>query len=143
VISPEEETDIPRDDRLHRIRVEQCGEITSLIAQLERFLAAGELIRSKALIDRLAELKGDEDSYVLKLRSYWHMRQGEFGAAEPLLAMVLERDQEDLDAGINMAIVEINGNKVPAARKRLINLKTIYDADTVIPELLRQIEKQR
>jgi hypothetical protein len=138
-----QKTENARHNRLHRIRVQQCGEITGLVAQVERLLAAGDYTRSKGLIDRLAALKGGDNSYVLKLRSYWHIRQGEFGAAEPLLAMVLEKNQDDLEAGINMAIVEINAKKVPAARNRLIQLKAIYDADTVIPELLRQIEKQR
>ena len=133
---------IRKDNRLQRIRVQQCSEITSLVDQLEKLLTAGDMQQSKELIDRLAALKGEEDGYVIKLRSYWHMRQGQYSDAEPLLAMVLEKNQDDLEAGINMAIVEINANKISAARSRLIHLKTIYDTDTVIPELLRQIERQ-
>lgn len=131
------------DNQLHRIKVQQCDEITSLVARLERLLSAGEFAESKEIIDRLGALKGHEDSYVLKLRSYWHIRQGEFAYAEPLLAMVLEKNQDDLEAGINMAIVEMHGDKARAARNRLIHLKNIYDADTVIPELLKQINLHR
>jgi thioredoxin-like negative regulator of GroEL len=71
------------------------------------------------------------------------MLQERYMDAEPLLAKVLEREKDDLEAGINMAIVEINTNKIRAAQTRLSNLKTIYDTDTSIPELIRKIEKKR
>jgi Flp pilus assembly protein TadD len=66
------------------------------------------------------------------------MRQRDYASAASLLTRVLEKEKDDLEAGINMAIVEIKTHRLDEARKRLAGLREIYQANTLIPELIRE-----
>jgi len=48
-------------------------------------------------------------------------------------------DENDLDAGINMAVLEIRMQKLDQARRRLLRLRHIYQDNTLIQGLLQQI----
>jgi len=93
---------------------------------------------AKTLIDRLTQFKGEESPYLLKLRAVWHMREGDYASAAFLLTSVLEKEKDDLEAGINMAIIEIKTHRMDEARKRLAALREIYQANTLIAELIRE-----
>jgi len=139
-LSSKESTD-SKAERIHLVNVKKTAEITRLVSKAERSISSGDVEQTNTLIEQLELLKGKESSYVLKLRAVWHMRQGDFESAASLLSTVLGRDQDDLEAGINMAIIEIKTNRLDEARKRLATLSEVYQANTTIPELIRKIGK--
>lgn len=127
-----------RAERIYRVNLEKAAKVGRLVSRIEKSMKEGDMDDAKALIDQLTQFKGEESSYLLKLRAVWHMRQRDYASAASLLTRVLEKEKDDLEAGINMAIVEIKTHRLDEARKRLVGLREIYQANSLIPELIRE-----
>ncbi|MBW2265724.1 MAG: tetratricopeptide repeat protein [Deltaproteobacteria bacterium] len=128
-----------RAERIHPADVGKAQKINRLVSKIEKSMTIGDIDDAKARIDELAVLKGEQSSYVLKLRAFWHMRQGDFEAPVSLLTAVLAQEQNDLEAGINMAIVEIKTHRLDKARKRLAKLREVYPANTIIEDIIQKM----
>ena len=113
--------------------------VMHLVTKTEKAIAAKEMSRAMVFIDELAALKGGHDVYVLKLMAFWYMDQGEFDKAFNPLAEVLNKYPDDLEAGINMAIVEFREKQFGKAKERLIRLRDIYPTSTMVERLLEKI----
>jgi len=140
-LSSNENPDDLRTKRIHMVNVKKTAGIARLVSKAERSIDSGDFELANTLIGELELLKGKENSYVMKLRAVLYMRQGDLKSAASLLNTVLERDQDDLEAGINMAVIEIKTNRLDEAHKRLAALSEVYQANTTIPELIRKIGK--
>jgi cytochrome c-type biogenesis protein CcmH/NrfG len=68
------------------------------------------------------------------------MRKDKYQSAAVLLREVLRKNENDLEAGINMAIVEIKTGQIPEAINRLATLREIYPEDALIPELIQKLK---
>jgi len=119
-----------------RVSVQRSLTISRLVGDLQTAIATGNSKRTDELFEQLVALKGNQNSYVLKLKAYWHMQQREYQTAMMLLKNVLDRHPDDLEAGINMAILEIKTDRLSAADERLAKLREIYPDDTRIPEIM-------
>ncbi|MGD8258615.1 MAG: tetratricopeptide repeat protein [Desulfobacterales bacterium] len=119
-----------------RVSVQRSLTISRLIGDLQTAIATGNAKRTDELFEQLVALKGNQNSYVLKLKAYWHLQQGEYQTAIMLLKNVLDRHPDDLEAGINMAILEIKTNRLSAADERLAKLREIHPDDTRITEIM-------
>ncbi|RLF54482.1 MAG: hypothetical protein DRN37_10195 [Thermoplasmata archaeon] len=118
---------------------DKSARICRLVSRIQRAIDAGDRAEVDALIEQLATLKGEGNKYVLKLRAFWHIKQEEYDSASSLLTSLLQMDENDLDAGINMAVLEIRMQKLDQARRRLLRLRHIYQDNTLIQGLLQQI----
>jgi hypothetical protein len=127
-----------RAERTYQVNLEKAAKAGRMVSKIERSMIEGDMDGAKALIDQLAQLKGEQNAYLLKLRAVWHMRQKDYDSAAGLLTKVLEKKKDDLEAGINMAIIEIKTHRLDEARRRLAGLQEIYQANTLIPELIRE-----
>jgi len=127
-----------RAEGIHQVNLEKAARVGRLVSRIEKSMKDGDMDDAKALIDQLTQFKGEESAYLLKLRAVWHMRQRDYASAASLLTRVLEKEKDDLEAGINMAIVEIKTHRLDKARKRLAGLREIYQGNTFIPELIRE-----
>ena len=119
--------------------VNKSARISSLVARIQTDIRSGNKDKVEKLINRLAILIGAENDYIIKLKSYWYITQEDYESASSLLGAVLKKRKNDLEAGINMAILEIKTGRVDQARKRLQKLRKIYEENTIIPDLLRKI----
>ncbi len=128
------------DERIRLENVERSAKIAFLVAKIQRSMSTGSSDQTKDLIDELALLKGGDNSYVLKLKAFLCMRKDEYESAALLLNEVLRKNENDLEAGINMAIVEIKTSKIPEAIKRLARLREIHPENTLIPELIQKLK---
>ena len=95
--------------------------------------------RTEQLFDELTRLKGANDSYVLKLKAFWHIHEQEYGLAKDLLKEVLISNEIDLNAGINMAVIEIKTSQTQKAHQRLVKLQNIYPENNRIAELIQNL----
>jgi predicted Zn-dependent protease len=86
-------------------------------------------------------IKGQDNNYVLKLKAVWHIRNQEYEDAANLLRTVLSRNGLDLEAGLNMAIVEINTGKEQSAYRRLENLQKSYPDSIRLAEILQGLRR--
>jgi hypothetical protein len=128
----------PRAERIYQVNLEKAARVGRMVSKIEESMTEGDMDHAKVLIDQLAHLKGQESQYLLKLRAVWHMRQRDYASAASLLTRVLEKEEDDLEAGINMALIELKTHRPEEARKRLARLREIYQANTLIPELIRE-----
>jgi hypothetical protein len=115
------------------------ADIARLIDQIQRHMLQGDYRGADQLLSELSEIKGPEDSYVLKMRAVSQMHHKAYASAAALLEMVLARDATDIDAGLNMAIIEINTGRVMAARKRLRRLLEVYPDEPRIERLFQRL----
>ena len=127
-------------ERIRRANMRRSLDISRLIAEIKHSMHASNHDRTEQLLTELARRKGREDPYVMKLQSYWHTQQGNLDRASALLQKVLLRKPDDLEAGINMAILEIKAGRIRQADERLSRLREIYPEDTRIPELMEKIK---
>jgi len=127
-----------RAEHIYQVNLEKAAKVGRMVSKIEESMTEGDMGHAKVLIDQLAELKGEESPYLLKLRAVWHMRQGDYASAASLLTRVLEKEEDDLEAGMNMAIIELQTHRREEARERLARLRELYQANTLIPELIRE-----
>lgn len=126
--------------RLQSFRVQKNIKIGNIIGKIKREIKEHDARKTEQLIDQLASIKGKNDQYVLKLKAFYLMNQGDFTSAVSLLNRVLQKDKNDLEAGINMAILEMKSGQVNEAKSRLYRLRDIHPHDTLIPDLINKIE---
>lgn len=117
-------------------KIDRQARITRLVARIYARMDRGDKEEVQKLMDELAALKGPQNGYVLKLRAYWHLNNEEYSSAMSLLEIVLARDGDDLEAGINMAIAEMKTYQYQAARERLMRLRKTYPDNHLIAELM-------
>ena len=115
------------------------ADIAKLVTQLEDAILSRDALAVKKLMQRLVLVKGRDNLYVLNLKAFWHLKQKQYVAAETLLRNILKRDQDHLEAGVNMAVVEAETQRKEAALKRLRRLKALYPENQVIVEMIRKL----
>jgi hypothetical protein len=118
------------------------AEIAGLVANIRWEMDNGDKDRIEKLFDELAMIKGQNDSYVLKLKAVWHIRNQEYEAAANLLKTVLSKNELDLEAGINMAIVEIKTQNEQNAYRRLAKLQKSYPDNLRLAEILQDLRSK-
>jgi hypothetical protein len=135
-----EDTADSEEMRLHRIRVQKNIKIGNIVGNIAKNIKANNTGKAEKLIDQLASIRGKNDQYVLKLKAFYLMNQGDFSSAILLLNQVLQKDKNDREAGINMAILEMKTGRIKEAKSRLYRLRDIHPHDTLIPEIINKIE---
>ena len=125
---------------IHQANIEKSMKIARLVEKIQRSMGPVNDSCTQDLFDQLSLLKGEDDSYVLNLKAFWSLRQKDYETTATYLKRVLEQNRMDLDAGINMAIVEINTNQLQAARNRLAKLRKIYPDNILIPEMIQKLK---
>ncbi|RLB12313.1 MAG: hypothetical protein DRG63_11845, partial [Deltaproteobacteria bacterium] len=118
---------------------ERTARISWLVSRIQGAMTQNDKAKVDELLPKLIHIKGKDDPFVLKLQAFWHIKQGRYDSAKKLLIKVLGRDPKDLEAGLNMAIIEIKTGKLDKARKRLKVLRDLYEDSNEVPELLRKI----
>ncbi len=111
-----------------------------IVKKIESAIIEGETRRAEVLLEQLAGIKGEDSIYVMKLRAFFYLRTGENRPAVSLLKKVLAGNADDMEAGINMAILEIKARDYTQAKTRLARLKSIYPDNTVISNLLSKLD---
>ena len=131
--------DQSQEYKIYLTNVAKGLETARLVAEIADAIRHNNNEQTGKLLDQLSGLKGVENRYVLNLRAYWFLLQKDYQAAAYALNKVLEENKDDLEAGVNMAIVEIGTNRFQAARKRLLKLRSLYPENARIAELIQKL----
>jgi predicted Zn-dependent protease len=115
------------------------ANIAKLVTRLEGAILRMDAPEVKRLIRRLSAAKGEDNLYVLNLKAFWYLKQKRYVEAETLLKKILKLDQDHLEAGLNMAIVEVKTQRSDAALKRLKRLKALYPENPVLVEMIQKL----
>ncbi len=132
--SPVEEVIVPLDVQEAKER-----DVGRVVADLRLAMGRQDLKGVEKLFVKLAKVKsgGQADPFVLNMRAYWEISNGRYDKANELLKMILDRRKDDLEAGLNMAVVEMRTNRMSEARERLFVLLRLYPGDARPGEMLR------
>jgi len=89
----------------------------------------------------LSNMAGADSAIVLKTRAYRHLVEddGQDRVAMQLLDEVLIRDPSDLDASLNLALLEIRSGLAGDARRRLDELARAHPDDPRVLSMLASI----
>ena len=129
-----------RTQRIHRANLERSLKISRLVDRIHKSIKAGNIGRTEKYLKELETLKGKDNTYVLKLRAFCSLNRQDYESATSFLKKVLDKNERDLEAGINMAIVEIKTKRFQRAEKRLKRLREIYPENTAISELIETLK---
>ena len=130
-----------QQEKMHLATVKKNSNICRLISETKKSLFSENDSRTESLLNALNAYKGQDDAYVMKLRAFWYLKQGKHESAKPILDLLLQKDENDLEAGINMAVLEIRTNRLGQAQARLEKLRRIYADNIQILSLLRKIKR--
>jgi len=114
-------------------------EISSLVSRFYEAVGAGDDLEAEKLINRLELQKGPDHPFIMKVKAYWHMKREKWALAKEELNKVLSKSPDDLEAGINMALVEIREGKIEDAIKRLKRLRGLYPDQGPVNDLLAKL----
>jgi hypothetical protein len=117
------------------------AQIARLITNIRKEMDHGDSVRIRKLFDELAMILGPDNTYVLKLKAVWHIRNQEYEEAVSLLKTVLSKNELDLEAGLNMAIIEIKTRKEQNAYRRLEKLQKSYPDNIRLAEILQDLRR--
>ena len=129
-----------RTQRIHRASLERSLKISRLVDRIHKSIKVGNVSQTEKYLRELELLKGKDNHYVLKLRAFWCLNRQDNESAKKLLKKVLDTNERDLEAGINMAVIEIKTNEFQKAGERLKRLKEIYPENTAISELIDKLK---
>jgi tetratricopeptide (TPR) repeat protein len=136
----EEVLPVPEVEKIFLDNAKKNAKIARLVGDIRLEMEHGNNEQIEKLFDELSTLKGQDNSYVLKLKAVWHIHSKEFERAEDLLKTVLSKNEHDQEAGINMAIIEIKTKQMQKAYERLKNLREIYPENIRIAEIIQNIK---
>jgi hypothetical protein len=127
-------------ERARRAALEKSARIARLVRRIEMALAgSAQAGDPSALLEELARLKGPHHPYVAKLRAYYNMQHGNLEAAQADLNAVIAAHPDDLEAGINLAIIEIRDQRYDRALARLKDLRELYPENEQIADLIKRL----
>jgi hypothetical protein len=121
--------------------IEKTSRISRLVAQIEGALTASssQHDRIEYLLSELEKLKPPGSAYVEKLRAYWLLKENKYDQARVLLEKIATADDEDVEVGINLAVIDIRTGNAQTALHRLQRLKVSYPENTRIAELILKL----
>ena len=128
-----------RTQKIHQANLERSLKISRLVDRIYKHIKAGNISQTEKYLRELETLKGKDNIFVLKLRAFWSLNQQDYESAKKLLKKVLNANKSDLEAGINMAIVEIKTERFQQAGERLKGLRVIYPENAQILELIEKL----
>ncbi len=138
---PAVDVELESMERARRAALAKSARIGRLVRQIEQALAGSrEAGDAKILLEKLARLKGENHPYVAKLRAYYNFQRGNMELAEADLYKVIAVRPDDLEAGINLALIEIHGQRYEKALSRLKLLRQVYPEDERIADLVKRLQ---
>ncbi|MBF0588529.1 MAG: tetratricopeptide repeat protein [Magnetococcales bacterium] len=129
---PESEPEVAKQDPMDTVldHGRQVGDVTR---KLHSAIAQHDAVEVSRQFAALENLKKPDDLFLLNMRGYWAMLQGKGDEAESFLKRVLDKRSDDLEAGLNMAIIEFRRGHKKASRDRLHKLLELYPDDPRLP----------
>jgi len=113
--------------------------VSKIVQQVRTNIIKNNHAKVNKYLKQLENIKGENNIFVLKLKAFWHIKTGEYNIAEKLLQDVLNRNKDDFEAGINMAVIDINQNRISQARERLHNLQQVYPENSKILNIIKAL----
>ncbi|MFK5986504.1 MAG: tetratricopeptide repeat protein, partial [Pseudomonadota bacterium] len=78
------------------------------------------------VLNKIEILAGKSSMVLLRLKAYWALQQSRNNTAQSFYQNILDQQPEDLEAGLNMALLDVRIGRYKNAITRLKQMKKIY-----------------
>lgn len=116
-------------------------KIARLAAHTMEAIQAGDDAAASASLAEIEKLKGAQDIFVLKLKAYRMIQQGGLKTARDLLFQALALKPDDVEAGLNMAVIDMLEGRRDQARQRLTGLQARHPEVHTISAYLSRLDR--
>jgi tetratricopeptide (TPR) repeat protein len=130
-----------RSQQQQAARATRHLELAHLVNKIHFAIQADDVQMTSKLLKKLANFKGPKHPFVSKLKAYSLIRQERLEEAKPLLDRVLAQNVDDLEAGLNMSVIEIKTGLYDDARRRLEKLQELYPEQDQVSFYLKQLPR--
>jgi len=134
-----EELSFQKGRLLKTKKMESTSQIAQLTQKIETSLKKGDFQAAEKLLNRLSQYKNSDTDYILKLKAFLAIKAGRLESATQFLDKILEKNPDDLEASMNMAVIEIKKNLFDQAKKRLLRLQEIHPSNRRVDALLSHL----
>ena len=128
-------------DKQRERRSREHLKITRLAAHTMEAIQAGDAAAASASLAEIEKLKGSQDLFVLKLKAYRMIQQGALKTARALLFQALALKPDDVEAGLNMAVIDMMEGRRDQARQRLTGLQARHPEVHTISAYLSRLDR--
>ena len=129
-------------DRIRLKALAKNAHIGQLARRTQSALAQNPMdtAQAGALIEELSREKGADHPFIAKLRAYFLFKQARHDEATVILERLIAVNADDIEAGVNLALIEIQTGQIPKAAERLKRLGVEHPDNTVVADLLRKLK---
>ncbi|MFC3130065.1 tetratricopeptide repeat protein, partial [Coralloluteibacterium stylophorae] len=118
-------------------------EIQRRVAAATAAVESGDAAAAHAAIDALAQVLPAESLTLLRMRAWAAYSGGDFDAAARYYRDVVARVPDDLNAGINVALLDARAGEIERARTRLMRLQGRNAGSRELARALAMVEGVR
>jgi hypothetical protein len=115
--------------------------ISRLANKIYSAIQADDVDLTSQLLLQLSNIKGAQNIFVLKLKAYSLIRQNQLKEARTILSHILAQRADDLEASLNMSVVDIKMGRYESARRRLVQLQGLYPEEDNVTLYLRKLPR--
>jgi hypothetical protein len=113
--------------------------IHTLNDELQRSILLGDFETGAEIITELEQLLGADSDYILNLKAYFYIQSNDLEKAHAILAEVLDVNERELDAGLNMIVVLCRQGELQLARLQIEQLLEYYPANPILIQFKQQL----
>lgn len=113
--------------------------IHTLNDELQRSILLGDFETGAEIITELEQLLGAESDYILNLKAYFYIQNNDLEKAHAILTEVLNDNERELDAGLNMIVVLCRQGELQSARIQIEELLGYYPANSALLQFKQQL----
>ncbi len=129
----------PRGTKTIRNITDFSPVIHRLNEELHQSIRLHDLESSREILQELENLLGPDSYYILNLTAYFHIQNNDLDEAQKVLTLILQKNDTDLDAGLNMIVVLCRQGKLKPASRRINTLLDYYPANPTLLHFKQQL----
>ena len=121
------------------VQQEAEKDIGLLVSQINSAIRQGDYQSAESLLGLLESATGKDSIIFLKLKGYALLTQNDDNHAQLVYSQLLRQRPDDLDANLNMALLEVRLGLVSRAVDRLSRMSSLYPDSSEVSRYLNTI----
>jgi len=116
------------------------GQVARTVENIESAMANGDLSAARQALAQLDTQLPEESLTLLRMQAWIAHAGNDAGNAEKLYRRIVERVPDDINAGVNIALLDARRGDADAARRRLIRLSGRYPRSPQVARALADLD---
>lgn len=113
--------------------------IQNLNRKLQESIMQQDFTTGSEIIKKLENFLGADSAYILKLKAYFYLQNNKIEQAHQLLSRIMDDNETDLEAGLNMIVVLVQQGRLKAAQSQVDFLLNHYPGNQTLLQFKQQI----